>query len=557
MHRLIRQIVANDPPLRAFSALPAIKPHFSAAFADEAVSVWFAELAQWTAVRRRMAVLHLYLQHRCASTAPFSFQDVHDILGHAAMINACGGTRTYQPGYWHSSKVIDHVLERRDFAWHLTDARIDAFLTYAIDLDLLAPDEAHTWRFNHSLLRDYFVYEYSLLHLLDARSYTAIASPARALVTFIDADLAARLVHARFEPRFLPDVPPPAARTSQTPPDAMLVRRIIGSFQFTLIIEHIEGTLVKAGVTALPPLITRLASPNPHIRAEVAELLGKIGHPDAVAALAHALPDPHNRVKWSVFHALQQIGYQADERAAQDERLPPGVERVDDDRKAWDKRFGIAGRAALYDAVEPLMSALSAKNQYIHGIAVQLLRDIGDVRAVDALIGALDDADAWVRGNAAAALGQMQDVRAVAPLISTLAHHHPTLKQMSWLDENGNARERAVKALSQFDDPRVVEPLIAALKDSNTGVRMAAAAGLRIRGDARAVEPLIQLLTDEATRFGGRVCAYAAVTLETIGTPAAREAARQWRRQSAPVNDSRSIANNPAHTRSPRPTPPR
>lgn len=63
-------------------------------------------------------------------------------------------------------------------------------------------------------------------------------------------------------------------------------------------------------------------------------------------------------------------------------------------------------------------------------------------------------------------------------------------------DSESNARERATIALGKLGDVRAVEPLIPALRDSNSDVRSAAATALGRLGDVRAVEPLTVALAD-------------------------------------------------------------
>lgn len=109
-------------------------------------------------------------------------------------------------------------------------------------------------------------------------------------------------------------------------------------------------------------------------------------------------------------------------------------------------------------AVEPLVAVLlKDRNGYTRAYAAYALGRIGDAGAVDALLSVLNDPD--VRLSAISALGRIGDVRAVEPLISALKVNNPRV------------RKRAANALGEIGDARAIEPLKAVLKDEDIGVR--------------------------------------------------------------------------------------
>ena len=233
----------------------------------------------------------------------------------------------------------------------------------------------------------------------------------------------------------------------------------------------------------------------------------------------------------------------------------------------------------------------------------QALGQLGDERAVEPLIAILRDSDSGVRVAAAQALGQLRDERAVEPLIVALedwtafsvllrevgpkrievikavaqvaalglmesrelVDNAPStvLETVSWekaeyakskleaagavvevvevkgkyvpgqlggkraveplivalRDSDSGVRVAAAQALGQLGDERAVEPLIAILRDSDSGVRVAAAQALGQLGDERAVEPLIAILKDSDSG----VCVAAAQALGQLGDKRAVE----------------------------------
>jgi HEAT repeat protein len=73
--------------------------------------------------------------------------------------------------------------------------------------------------------------------------------------------------------------------------------------------EHARYTLIEARHEALPALLELLKSDKVHARWEAANILKRIGDPDAADALVDALLDNSIEVHWQASEALIALGY--------------------------------------------------------------------------------------------------------------------------------------------------------------------------------------------------------------------------------------------------------
>lgn len=170
---------------------------------------------------------------------------------------------------------------------------------------------------------------------------------------------------------------------------------------------------------------------------------------------------------------------------------------------AWSTVLALAGCARTNHA-ERLIADLRSADPAVRLNAAGELRELRDPKALEPLIAALEDEDAAVRFQSAAALGEFGDPRAVEPLIGALK------------DRDKDVRWAATFALRDLG-PSAVGSLTNALRHSQPGVRMSAAAALREIRDAKAVGPLVALLEDPDPTVRGM----AASALAGIGEPAA------------------------------------
>jgi HEAT repeat protein len=174
---------------------------------------------------------------------------------------------------------------------------------------------------------------------------------------------------------------------------------------------------------------------------------------------------------------------------------------ADADMEVRVKAARCLGRIGDARSVEPLVKALSNRNQTLAEEAARALGRIRDPRAVEPLIEALPRVTHFFSGALPAALAAIGDARAVDPLLKMLA-------------DRKDGCEHAAEALGKLGDARAVEPLIAALSDENDSLCQEAAAALAKLGDFRAVQPLIHALSDENV---GRCQAAAAAALGRLG----------------------------------------
>lgn len=189
-----------------------------------------------------------------------------------------------------------------------------------------------------------------------------------------------------------------------------------------------------------------LASPDPEVRAQAAEIAGRRGDADAADALNRLASDKDDHVRAAAVRALAQ--------------MPPDI------------------------AIPPLLRAL-ARYDVVAAEAVNGLVLIGG-EAVPALLRELHAASPWTRWHAARALGGIRDARAIAPLILALT------------DEDGSVRWQAVYALAQFGAD-VIEPLLLALTQQPITPWFAEGAGRVLHrvaiGTARTrLTPLMEML---------------------------------------------------------------
>ena len=295
-------------------------------------------------------------------------------------------------------------------------------------------------------------------------------------------------------------------------------------------------------VRAVEPLIAVLKDSDPGVRCAAAEALGQLGDERAVEPLIAALGDSDSGVRAAVTQALEQL---RDKRAVE----PLSAALGDSDSGVRVAAAQALGQLGDERAVEPLIAALGDSDSGVHVAVTQALGQLGDERAVEPLIAILRDSDSGVRVAAAQALGQLRDERAVEPLIVALedwtafsvllrevgpkrievikavaqvaalglmesrelVDNAPStvLETVSWEKaEYAKSKLEAAGAVvevvevkgkyvpGQLGGKRAVEPLIVALRDSDSGVRVAAAQALGQLGDKRAVEPLILALED-------------------------------------------------------------
>jgi len=306
-------------------------------------------------------------------TPPFTLEEVYDVLGQVAMVNASGGY-----------DVQDNVLTHVDFEIALQDkARVNAFTEFARDINLITPIE-NAFRFIHLRLRDYFVRTYCYPRVGDETLYDLFRSPASALASLPDAEALNVLLEE--------------INHSNTVVRAKVIEAL--------------GKIRDA--RAVEPLIAVLKHETEFTRRRAADALARIGTP-AVEPLIAALKDADWDVRHSAVWALGEIG---DTRAVE-----PLITALKDVAADWTVRGRVAEALGVIGdlrAVEPLIAALKDTDEEVRGSAAWALGKIRDARAVEPLIAALEDGDEYVVTFVAWALANIGDTRAIEPLIAAL-----------------------------------------------------------------------------------------------------------------------------------------
>ncbi|WP_164913685.1 HEAT repeat domain-containing protein [Methanoculleus taiwanensis] len=271
--------------------------------------------------------------------------------------------------------------------------------------------------------------------------------------------------------------------------------------------------LALLGQAALAPLIRALASTDPAIRREAADILGQLGDAEAVLPLVRALADEPIRIEAA--EALAGIGTPA---------VAPLLQVLEQgDGEAKRLAAGILGRIGSAEVTEPLVQALYAGDDRLRRVVIDSLAAIG-APAVAPLIEMLGDADD-LQMSGILALARI-GAGSIDPLRLALSAKNPriragaaeTLERLGWSPGDDGDRARYLVARERWVDAAALgEPAVAPLIDAFCDLDGAARAGagealVRIGGDA--APSLIALLGDDASG------AAAAALLERIGTPA-------------------------------------
>ncbi len=273
-----------------------------------------------------------------------------------------------------------------------------------------------------------------------------------------------------------------------------------------------------AALDAVPDLVERLQEDvNTYVRSASAEALGHIGHPAGVFPLMDALRDPCSFVRRAAAISLGQM--QAKEaqgallRALEDQNFYvrraainavgkldlPDFGKVllpfldtDDPRIRRTtiialRRLGV--REAIPRMIEMLSDYLLAPNQRDLPVVKTLVAAVGDLEAEDAVPVLIRVMHGYVgsRSLAAKALGQIQDPEAAPALIEALDVQSRSLQLA------------ALKSLGQLHYQDALPAVRAFLDSADPRLRRTAALTLGALGDERAISHLLEIArTDES-----------------------------------------------------------
>jgi HEAT repeat protein len=289
--------------------------------------------------------------------------------------------------------------------------------------------------------------------------------------------------------------------------------------------------LLSARRSVVGELVECLLDPDPVVRTQACNALGRIGDSGAVAPLFELIGDADARVAQAAIAAVQSLGstdakvHAISAARSVDPRTrraalqilsyfgyPEGLDVlleaiVDDDERIRD---AAASGLALLDDPRALSALATAASHASAATRAATMRSLGHAAStpeiVSALTRGLDDPDAWVRYYACQSLGKLQ-VFASADRIEALLD-----------DTAGQVRVAAVEAMARLGGVRALDALDHASLTGDPDVRRAATTGLgRIRRP-KAFELLLRAAesADAATRLAA-VSAIAEMTLpETL-----------------------------------------
>jgi HEAT repeat protein len=230
-------------------------------------------------------------------------------------------------------------------------------------------------------------------------------------------------------------------------------------------------------------------------RAHAANVLGRLGIPEACPPLILALDDPDEdvSVKRAAADALAQI---RDTRA-----IPHLVRELHGLWEGASPHVADALVAFGREALGALTDLLGDEAEAARAWAARILGRIGDPAASSPLRARLGDTHAKVREAAAEALGRLEDARS-----------GPLLANAALFDPSPRVRAAAAFALAHVDDDRAAETLVAALSDEDAAARARALAALAAMRFAD-VAPVRHALSDPVPSVRKR----AALALDRMG----------------------------------------
>jgi len=164
-----------------------------------------------------------------------------------------------------------------------------------------------------------------------------------------------------------------------------------------------------------------LQSPDPDVRAQSAEKLGRLRDREAVPRLIALLEDSIPAVRFEAALALGRIG---DQRAVEPLAQAAGQEPRDDIAVAEVKSLTDLGPAAI----EPLLRLTSAAKPFVRAMACRGLGQLRATKAVDPLIRLLDDRNGVVRRSAIRALRTIGDARGLEAIMQKVSEPNPEVE---------------------------------------------------------------------------------------------------------------------------------
>jgi len=180
--------------------------------------------------------------------------------------------------------------------------------------------------------------------------------------------------------------------------------------------------LILACQSETARLRKQLTSLDPELRADAAKRLGELKDKPSVPLLLNLLKDSVPVVRFEAGLALGKIGAK---QAIEPLFNAITKEPQEDIAMAFTKALGDLG----VDALDYLITLISAPRRLVRITACQALGKIGANKAVDPLIGRLNDPDPQVRKAAISALRRIGDPKGMAAIERKLASPDYTTQQ--------------------------------------------------------------------------------------------------------------------------------
>jgi HEAT repeat protein len=262
----------------------------------------------------------------------------------------------------------------------------------------------------------------------------------------------------------------------------------------------------------LPVLLDFLGKRESPFDYALVKALGKIGSPEAGAALAEYLDRPgHTRaMEYAILESLAQTGAPGHPAAATVRRY---FSHADPDIR----RLSVVAFAAMSaeGAVAELEQATHDEHWSVRIAALDALAKISPEEALPPLTEALADPDLLVRKNAIAILGSIRSIRSVGDLVQQLTDPEigrvafdallsigrtglPILHRFMKGSYQTDTRERVIDLIGKISDRRSIDPLLDVLSDPNPAIRLAAIDSLVFCFDSLPLRKLIGLKEGDA-----------------------------------------------------------
>lgn len=238
-----------------------------------------------------------------------------------------------------------------------------------------------------------------------------------------------------------------------------------------------------ASEALIPDLVVRASAKEPHVRANVARVLGRfLDRPEVREALWKLLDDPQKLVRMSALAGVAQMGSPPD--------IKPVVKLLrDPDLNVQHRAIDALVQWKHPDTLTELLPLLQDDSEYIRRGAVEVLNAIADTQSIKQLLSAIKDSDWWVRERASDALIKIGGPRVVEAMLGLIK------------DDDEYIRRTAIEVINASGDESAFDQVLEALEDSDWWVRERAIDALATMGSDKSLPLLYKALAkDEYTR---------------------------------------------------------